>query len=135
MKKVVLADDEPLALSLLKHIIDWKHYGLEIAGCAQDGDELCEMVFSLRPDIVVTDIRMPGRSGLEIIAKALEGGLPTSFIIISSHTSFDYARQAIQLGAEDFLPKPVNRKELVRALQSAMEKQQADQPRKPLCAS
>lgn len=122
MVKVVLADDEPLALTLLQHIIDWKRFGLTLSGCAKNGDELYEMVLSCQPEIVITDIRMPGKSGLEIIAKTLEAGLPTHFIIISSHTSFEYARKAIQLGAEDFLPKPVSRTELVKTLSLVLEK-------------
>ena len=122
MVKVVLADDEPLALTLLQHIIDWKRFGLTLSGCAKNGDELYEMVLSFQPEIVITDIRMPGKSGLEIIAKTLESGLPTHFIIISSHTSFEYARKAIQLGAEDFLPKPVSRTELVKTLNLVLEK-------------
>ena len=72
MVRVVLADDEPLALTLLEHIIDWKRFGLSLAGCAKNGDELYEMILTLRPEIVITDICMPGRSGLEIIAKTLE---------------------------------------------------------------
>lgn len=126
--KVVLADDEPLALTLLQHIIDWKRFGLTLAGCAANGDELYQMVLSQRPEIVITDIRMPGRSGLEIIAKTLEAGLPTRFIIISSHTSFAYARKAIQLGAEDFLPKPVSRTELVKTLNFVLEKLKVPEP-------
>ncbi len=128
MKRVLLADDEPLALTLLRHMIDWEHYGLELAGSAQNGDELYEMIFALRPDIVITDIEMPGRSGLEIIAKSIEAGLAVRFIIVSAYTSFDYARRAIQLGAEDFLPKPVNRRELLKTLQTVMKKLEGDRP-------
>ncbi|MDC7286254.1 AraC family transcriptional regulator [Blautia schinkii] len=133
MIKVVLADDEPLAITLLKHHIAWEQQGLVLAGCARDGDELYEMIFSLRPEIVITDIQMPGRSGLEIIAKALEAGLPTRFIIISSYASFEYARKAIQLGAEDFLPKPVSRRELSKTLSLVLEKLKLPQPGEESC--
>ena len=88
MIKVILADDEPLALTLLQHMIDWNRFGLTLAGCAKNGDELYQMILEQRPEIVITDIRMPGRSGLEIIAKTLEAGLRTRFVIVSSHTSF-----------------------------------------------
>ncbi|MDY3767924.1 MAG: helix-turn-helix domain-containing protein [Lachnospiraceae bacterium] len=133
MIKVILADDEPLALTLLQHMIDWKRFGLTLCGCAKNGDELYQMIFEQNPEIVITDIRMPGRSGLEIIAKTLEAGLPTRFIIISSHTSFEYARKAIQLGAEDFLPKPVSRAELVKTLNIVLEKLKAPEAQEESC--
>lgn len=133
MIKVILADDEPLALTLLQHMIDWNRFGLTLSGCAKNGDELYQMILEQRPEIVITDIRMPGRSGLEIIAKALEAGLGTRFVIVSSHTSFEYARKAIQLGAEDFLPKPVRRSELVKILSVLLEKLKGPEPQAESC--
>ena len=127
MTKVLLADDEPLALTLLQCLIDWKRFDLTLTGCAHDGDELFEMLLQHRPEIVITDICMPGKSGLEIIAKALELDMPTRFLIVSSYTNFAYAREALQLGVEDFLPKPVNRAELFQALDKTLEK--LNQPR------
>ncbi len=128
MANVLLADDEPLALTLLQCLIDWKRLGLHLLGCAHDGDELFDMLVKNRPDIVITDICMPGKSGLEIIAKALEMDMPTRFLIISSYTNFAYAREAIQLGVEDFLPKPVNRAELSSALEKVLEKLNQPKP-------
>lgn len=133
MKNVLLADDESLGLTLLQCIIDWKNLDLCLAGCAHDGDELYGMIVKLRPEIVITDIRMPGKSGLEIIAKALEMDLPTRFIIVSAYTNFAYAREAIQLGVEDFLPKPVNRAELTAALKKTLEKLQQPKPQEESC--
>ena len=134
MVSVVLADDEPLALKLLEHMIDWKRFGLSLAGCAKNGDELYEMIRTLRPEIVITDICMPGRSGLEIIAKTLEAGLPTRFLIVSSYASYSYAREAMKLGAEDFLPKPVNRAELMKALTVVKEKLKSPKPQTESCS-
>lgn len=133
MPNVLLADDEPLALTLLQCLIDWKRLGLNLVGCAHDGDELFDMLLEKRPEIVITDICMPGKTGLEIIAKALEMDMPTRFLIVSSYTNFAYAREAIQLGVEDFLPKPVNRAELSKALEKALEKLKQPKPQEESC--
>lgn len=74
MVKVVLADDEPLALTLLQHIIDWKRFGLTLSGCAKNGDELYEMVLSFQPEIVITDIRMPENQDLRLLQKRWSRG-------------------------------------------------------------
>lgn len=131
--KVILADDEALALTLLERVIDWKLLGLEIAGRAKNGEELLSLILSERPDIVITDIRMPGASGLEIIAKTLEAGLSTRFVIVSAYANFEYARKAIQLGAEDFLPKPVNRLELTKRLKLIINKLKTSDPQTESC--
>lgn len=114
--KAVIADDERMALVMLKKFTDWEGLGLTLAGEARDGEELLGIIKDTRPDIVVTDIKMPVYTGLEIIAKTLESGMKPYFLITSAYTDFEYTRQAMRLGVNDFLPKPIDRKELNEAL-------------------
>lgn len=120
--KVVIADDEKMALLILKKFVDWDGLGLTLEGEARDGKQLMELITKVRPDIVVTDIKMPVMDGLEIIAKTLEMGQSPYFLITSAYTDFTYARRAMRLNVEDFLPKPVDKSELNEALKGIAEK-------------
>ena len=133
MLSVLLADDERLALLLLRKMIPWDQLGFKIVASAADGDELYAKIKSDRPGLVITDIEMPGRNGLETIARTVEEGLDTQFIIISAYANFTYARRAMQLGAVDFLPKPVPREELESALGKVKENLQGKSPREESC--
>lgn len=114
--KLVIADDEAMICSLIKRLIDWEPLQLECVGVASSGTDCLAMVEELRPDIVITDIRMPGLSGLELIERCLEKDSAVKFIIVSGYGQFDYAQKAIRYGVSDFLIKPIQREELNDAL-------------------
>lgn len=120
--KAVIADDEKMALVLLRKYGDWDGLGLTLAGEARDGEQLFSLITTVRPDIVITDIKMPVMDGLEIIAKTIEAGQSPYFLITSAYADFTYARRAMRLNVEDFLPKPVDRRELNEALGRIVEK-------------
>lgn len=120
--KVLIADDERIALKMLKKLINWEELGLTCVGCAENGKELFQMILDQKPDLVVTDILMPGYTGLEIIAKTLEAGLEPRFLITSAYANFEYARTAMRLGVEDFLAKPVEKEELNGSLARIIRK-------------
>ena len=120
--KVLIADDEPNICKLIKNLVDWDSLDLELVGFAYNGDESYDMITTHLPDIVITDIRMPGRSGLNIIRDCLEQNLDIKFIIITGHSEFDYARQAVKYGANDFLLKPLNGEELSEALKRIIKR-------------
>jgi two-component system, response regulator YesN len=105
--RAMLVDDEPLALEGLKLLIDWQTEGFEICGeCASAGEALQKLPL-LKPDLIVTDIRMPGMSGLELLTVSREAGFDGQFVIVSGYSDFNYARSALQIGVAGYLLKPV----------------------------
>ena len=96
--------------------INWNDLGFEIAGQASDGERAIELIQNLRPDIIVTDIRMPFMNGLELI-EFIKPMVPESYIIIiSGHDEFQYAQKALQLGVYDFILKPFELDYFVKVL-------------------
>ena len=120
--KVVIADDEERICRLIEVLIDWENLGMEIAGVARNGIEAYEAVQQHRPDILITDIRMPGMSGLELIEK-VKGSCPQiEIIVISGYAHFEYAQQAIRFGVGHYLLKPINKAELTETLVKLRER-------------
>lgn len=114
--KVLIVDDERKVCQLIYHLVDWSEYGMEVAGMINDGREAYEFIRLEKPDIVITDIRMPGLDGIELVEKTLTEHRETYFVIVSGYSQFEYARQAVKLGVEDYLLKPIKKKELQTVL-------------------
>lgn len=113
MLKMLIADDEQIILDGLKESIDWKSYDIEVVGTAQNGVEALEQVTSLKVDIVITDIRMPGLNGLELIKEIRKVRQNVKIIIISAYEQFDFAQEAISLGVQSYITKPLKKKKIV----------------------
>ncbi len=105
MRKVMIVDDESLVRIGLQSMIPWEDNGYEIAGVFRNGEEALEAARKMSFDIVLTDIRMPGMSGLELITELKQLNHRMQFIILSSYSDFEYTRQAIQLGVKDYMSK------------------------------
>ncbi|CAH1195541.1 Protein-glutamate methylesterase/protein-glutamine glutaminase [Paenibacillus auburnensis] len=118
--RVLLADDEPIIIRGLKKLIAWEALGLSIVGEARDGKELKQLINNADPDLIISDISMPGFTGIDIIRDIHESGRPIKVVFISAYQEFDYARQAIQYGALDYLVKPVNTGQLEQVLSRAV---------------
>lgn len=116
MIKVVIADDEVKVCQLICNLIDWQSVDMEIVGIAYNGVEALELVEDLQPDLVITDIRMPGCDGLEMIRRGKQIKEDIDFIIISGYSHFEYAQSAIKYGVSDYLLKPINKRELLDTL-------------------
>lgn len=115
--KVVILDDEEKVSNLICTLIEWDKLGLEPAGTASDGISGLELIKKVRPDLLITDIRMPGMSGLQLIEEAKKILPDLQVILISGYSQFDYAQSAIRCGVVNYLLKPVKKNELNDTLQ------------------
>ena len=112
MYRVILVDDERLIIRGLSSVVPWAELGCEVAGVAYDGKSGLELIRSLKPDIVMTDIRMPNMDGLTMLA-AIRSEYPRiQTAVLTAYRDFDYARQALTLGVCRYLLKPSNLEEL-----------------------
>lgn len=116
MIKVLIADDELRICELIFRLIDWEALGMSVIAVAHDGRETIKIIKNEMPDIVITDIRMPGYNGVDVIRIGKEYNSDIQFIIISGYSQFDYAQNAIHYGVSDYLLKPVKAEELTKAL-------------------
>lgn len=116
MIKVLIADDELRICELIFRLVDWEAMGMSVIAVAHDGRETIKIIKNEMPDIVITDIRMPGYNGVDVIRIGKEYNPEIQFIIISGYSQFDYAQNAIHYGVSDYLLKPVKEEELTKAL-------------------
>jgi len=116
MLKVIIADDEDRICQLIYKLVSWESLEMQVVGIAHNGIEALELIKTHTPDIVITDIRMPGYDGMELIGKAKELSHSIEFIIISGYQHFDYAQKAIKYGVMDYLLKPIKKEELIGTL-------------------
>ncbi|MCR4739763.1 MAG: response regulator [Lachnospiraceae bacterium] len=120
--RVVIVDDEPAIVTGLSRMIDWKSFNCEVAGTADSGQEGIRVIDDVKPDILFTDIQMPGIDGLTMIAALKSEHKDMEITILTGYRDFEYARQAITLGVHRFLLKPSRMDELSEAIQSMVEK-------------
>lgn len=116
MYKVVIIDDEKRIVNGLQKILNWTEMNCEIAGVTYNGKEGLTLVSSLKPDIVLTDIRMPHMDGLEMIKALNEQGCTARFIMLSGYAEFEYAKRGIEIGVSSYLLKPINEIELANTI-------------------
>ncbi|MDR0570936.1 MAG: helix-turn-helix domain-containing protein [Clostridiales Family XIII bacterium] len=116
MYKVLIADDEMKVCRLIEGLVSWDALGLKVVACVNDGSSALKAIDEMRPDIVITDIRMPGYNGIDMIRSARGANPNIEFIIISGYKNFDYAHDAIKLGVYDYLLKPLKKNEFESTL-------------------
>ena len=122
MIKVFLCEDEFVVREGIKNNIDWAANGYEFVGEASDGELALPLIRKIKPDIVITDIRMPFMDGLEL-ARIIRKELPSvEIVILSGYEEFDYAKQAISIGVAQYLTKPISGDDLLAELDSLREK-------------
>ena len=122
MLKVFLVEDECVVREGLRECIDWARYGFEFCGDAPDGELALPQIRKLRPDILITDIKMPFMDGLAL-SKLVCAELPeTKIILISGHNDFEFAQEAIEIGVEQYLLKPVTKSSLLKTLEDVSRK-------------
>ncbi|WP_195724220.1 response regulator transcription factor [Paenibacillus monticola] len=126
MLKVLFADDEPLMLEGLRILVEWEKLDFEVCGEAMDGEDALQLIHSTRPDLVITDVRMPVIDGLELIKKFAESDFQPKFIIFSGYADFEYAKEALRYGVSNYLTKPLDERELTEALLTVAEQIRAE---------
>ena len=120
--RVLLVDDEEDIRVGISRKMDWESLGFSLVGEAENGQEALELAEQLRPDVVLTDIRMPFMDGLEL-CRILTRSLPAArFVLFSGFDDFEYARQAISIGVDRYLSKPITKKALLDVLEELKEK-------------
>nr|WP_296054636.1 response regulator [uncultured Blautia sp.] len=116
MLKIFLAEDEVIVRETIKRMIPWEDLGFELVGEAADGEMALPLLLRQKPDLLITDIKMPFMDGLTL-AKVAKKEIPgLKVVILSGYDDFNYAKQAINIGVEDYLLKPITKNALIERL-------------------
>ncbi|MDD2973193.1 MAG: response regulator [Lachnospiraceae bacterium] len=126
--RLIIVEDEQRARRGLKNIIQSISQENEIIAEASNGRDALELIKTMKPDAVFTDVKMPFMDGLTLIQEVRKLGMDTKFVIISAYEEFNYARQAITLGVKQYLVKPLIMEDIEEALEAIREKE-----RTPVC--
>ena len=105
MLKILIADDEPLVRAGIKSVIPWQQHGFEVIGEAENGLEAYNKIIALKPDILITDIKMPQMDGIELLKTIKKDKIHIQSIILSCFDEFDMVREAMKYGAKDYILK------------------------------
>lgn len=116
MYRMIIADDEIIVRESLVEAIPWKNLGVNVSASAANGQEAYELCKELKPDILLTDIRMPILDGLEVAMRLKDEGMKTKVLIISGISDFNYAKTALEVNAEGYILKPIKVNELEAAV-------------------
>lgn len=119
MFTVIIADDEPLIIKGLLKMIDWPKLDAQVIGTAKNGEELIHLIHELSPDIVISDISMPNKTGIDVVKYIKDKGLRSKVIFLSAYQEFEYAKQALRYGVIEYLLKPIDQDELEQAVMHA----------------
>lgn len=125
MIRVLMVDDEPLVRHGVATGMDWASLGCEVVGEAQSGEEGLALARRLKPDLIITDIRMPKMDGITMMNMLREEGCAARCIVLTAHSDFEYARGALLFGADDYLLKPFRDQELTHAVARVCRKMES----------
>lgn len=128
----VIIDDEPCVRDVVKALGHWSELGIAVVGEAEDGAAGLELVMQLKPDIVISDVKMPRMSGLELASRLQSAPCPPQVMIVSGYDDYDLVRQALKCGVTDYLLKPIKESELneqLTACARAVSQRSADAPK------
>ena len=120
MYKIMLADDEGIVIDSLKFLIQKEFQDECRIEYAKTGRNVIELAEQFRPDIAIMDIQMPGINGIDAMREIRKSNDNVIFIVMSAYDKFDYAQEAIKLGAIEYLTKPMEKNKMIAALKKAM---------------
>lgn len=121
MYKLLIVDDENQIREGLKKIVNWEEYDIQVCGEASDGKQALEMIEAYSPQIVLTDIKMPGMDGISLLKILKEKGTYVKVIVLSGYHDFSLVRQAMKYGAVDYLLKPTGKSELIQIIEELLD--------------
>ena len=124
MLKVLVVDDEAVVRRGIVLGVDWASMGCVVVGEAANGEEGLLAAGQYSPNLIITDIRMPRMDGIEMMQELRRRGSRAHVIVLTAYSDFEYARSALQLGADDYLLKPFQDRELVAAVERVHQKEQ-----------
>ncbi len=124
MLKVLIVDDEPLVRRGIVLGVDWSARGCVVVGEAANGEEGLAAVERYKPNLIITDVRMPRMDGIEMMNRLRSAACRAHVIVLTAHSDFSYARSALQFGADDYLLKPFRDQELMAAIDKVRQKEQ-----------
>ncbi|WP_028550676.1 response regulator [Paenibacillus sp. UNC451MF] len=116
MYQLMIVDDEPSVVDAIAYTLPWAELGIEDVLCAYSGREALELIKKQVVDIVITDIRMPGMDGIQLMEQIFKFSKDTQIILLTGYAEFEYAKRALQLGAVDYLLKPVSDDKLIESI-------------------
>lgn len=114
---ILIVDDEFRIGQLIRRLIHFEELGLELIDVFDDSEKALGAILLHHPDVVISDIKMPGMDGLELVRRTQEAGIASRFVFVSGFREFEYAHKALQYGVEDYLLKPVKEEDLNNILQ------------------
>ncbi|NRF92350.1 response regulator [Paenibacillus frigoriresistens] len=120
MIKIMIVDDETIEREALQKIMERGIEGIEVVGHAENGSRAIQLARELEPDLILMDIKMPGLSGLEAIDQIRKQQPMIKYVMVTAYDTFEYARQAIQLGVKDYLVKPSKAQSIVEIIQKVV---------------
>jgi len=124
MYKMIVVDDEYLVRTGIKETIDWEQYGITIVDTAVNGKDALDKIERYKPDVIISDIKMPVMDGTELVAALYEQHYDGAIIMLSGYNEFEYAKATLEKGVLKYLLKPVDNDELITVVLQAVEKLQ-----------
>lgn len=109
--RLIIVDDEDTIRNAIAHMIDYNALGYELIGTARNGMEALDLICDNFPDVIITDLKMPVLSGLDLIDRVSCQDKDIDYIILSGYGEFEYAKQAMRYGVQNYLLKPTNKQE------------------------
>jgi two-component system, response regulator YesN len=122
LHKLLIVDDEYFIRYGLEHTVEWEEYGIELVGSVKNGIEALEYIKKYEPDIVITDIKMPEMDGVELIRQIRKQFTGIKVIVISGYDDFEYVKESLVYGVENYILKPINEDELSGTLVNVVDK-------------
>lgn len=120
MVRVIVVDDEPLICNGIRRVMPWEELGCEFVGSFQNGAAVLESIEKLRPDLVISDIRMPKVDGLELTEQLRRRFPEIRVILLTGFKNFDYVQKGMELRTVRYILKPVDHRELRQAIEDAV---------------